>query len=83
MGHSGIHHRANGGREVGVTAQCAGFWRSASVWDHVGNLLSPFWVAVFAGLARIDFRRFIGYNLVVWAALWFVLGVLVFTLIPA
>ena len=64
---------------VGVTAQRG--LLSLSVGDHVGNLLSPFWVAVFAGLARIDFRRFIGYNLV-FAALWFVLGVLVFTVMP-
>jgi short-chain fatty acids transporter len=65
---------------VGVTAQRG--LLSLSVGDHVGNLLSPFWVAVSAGLARIDFRRFIGYNLV-FAALWFVLGVLVFTFLPS
>jgi short-chain fatty acids transporter len=61
---------------VGVTAQRG--LLALSVGDHVGNMLSPFWVAVFAGLARIDFRRFIGYNLV-FAVLWFGLGVLVFT----
>jgi short-chain fatty acids transporter len=64
---------------VGVSAQRG--LLSLSVGDHVGNLLSPFWVAVFAGLARIDFRRFIGYNLV-FAALWFGLGVLIFTVMP-
>ena len=52
-----------------------------SVGDQMGNLLTPFWVAVGAGVARIDFRRFIGY-LFVYAAIWFVLGVLIFTLIP-
>ena len=64
---------------VGVTAQRG--LLSLSVGDHVGNLLSPFWVTISAGIARIDFRRFIGYNLV-FAALWFGLGVLVFTLMP-
>jgi short-chain fatty acids transporter len=64
---------------VGVTAQRG--LLSLSVGDHVGNLLSPFWVTVTAGLARIDFRRFIGYHLV-FAALWFVLGVIVFTFMP-
>ena len=53
-----------------------------SVGDHVGNLLSPFWVAIVAGLARVDFRTFIGYN-AVFAVLWFVLGVLAFTFLPA
>jgi short subunit fatty acids transporter len=45
-----------------------------------GNLVTPFWAAVGAGIARIDFRRFIGYQFV-YAAIWFVLGVLVFTLL--
>jgi short subunit fatty acids transporter len=48
----------------------------------MGNLLSPFWVVIAAGIARIDFRQFIGYN-VVYAALWFALGVLCFTFLPA
>ena len=38
--------------------------------------------AVGPGIARIDFRRFIGYRFAD-AAIWFVLGVLVFTLFPA
>jgi membrane protein DedA with SNARE-associated domain len=37
---------------------------------------------IAAGIARIDFRQFIGYN-VVYAALWFTLGVLFFTFLPA
>lgn len=65
---------------VGVSVQQA--LLALSVGDQMGNLLTPFWVAVSAGVARIDFRRFIGY-LFAYAAIWFVLGVLVFTLIPA
>ena len=52
-----------------------------SIGDQMGNLLTPFWAAVGAGIARIDFRRFIGYQFV-YAAIWFVLGVLIFTLFP-
>jgi short-chain fatty acids transporter len=65
---------------VGVTAQRG--LLALSVGDHMGNLLSPFWVVIAAGVARVDFRQFIGYN-VVYAALWFVLGVLCFTFLPA
>jgi short-chain fatty acids transporter len=61
---------------VGVTAQRG--LLALSVGDHVGNLLSPFWVTISAGIARIDFRRFIGFNLI-FAGLWFGLGVIVFT----
>jgi len=65
---------------VGVTAQRG--LLALSVGDHIGNLISPFWVVIAAGIARVDFRRFIGYNLV-FAALWFALGVLAFTFLPA
>lgn len=65
---------------VGVTAQRG--LLALSIGDHVGNLLSPFWVVISAGIARVDFREFIGYN-VVYAALWFALGVLCFTFLPA
>ncbi|HXW06947.1 MAG TPA: TIGR00366 family protein [Vicinamibacterales bacterium] len=65
---------------VGVTAQRG--LLALSIGDHMGNLLSPFWVVIAAGIARIDFRQFIGYN-VVYAALWFALGVLCFTFLPA
>ncbi len=65
---------------VGVTAQRR--LLALSVGDHKGNLLSPFWVVIAAGVARVDFRQFIGYN-VVYAALWFVVGVLCFTFLPA
>ena len=51
-----------------------------SIGDQMGNLLTPFWAVVGAGIARIDFRRFIGYQFA-YAAIWFVLGVLIFTLL--
>jgi short-chain fatty acids transporter len=65
---------------VGVSAQQG--LLALSVGDQMGNLLTPFWAAVGAGVARIDFRRFIGYQFA-YAAIWFVLGVLVFTFFPA
>lgn len=65
---------------VGVSVQRG--LLALSVGDQMGNLLTPFWAAVGAGIARIDFRRFIGYQFA-YAAIWFVLGVLVFTLLPA
>lgn len=52
-----------------------------SVGDHMGNLTSPFWYVVIAGIVRLDFRTFFGYGLV-FAALWFVIGVVVFTFAP-
>ncbi len=50
------------------------------VGDQMGNLLAPFWVVVAAGIARIDFREIFG-HLVVFAALWFVVGVGIFTFV--
>ncbi len=64
---------------VGASAQQG--LLALSVGDQMGNLLTPFWAAVGAGIARIDFRRFIGYQFA-YAAIWFVLGVLIFTLLP-
>lgn len=52
-----------------------------SVGDHMGNLISPFWYVVVAGITRVDFREFYGYGLI-YAVLWFVLGVIVFTFAP-
>lgn len=52
-----------------------------SVGDHMGNLTSPFWYVVIAGIAHVDFRSFFGYGLI-FAALWFVIGTLVFTFAP-
>jgi short-chain fatty acids transporter len=53
-----------------------------SVGDQLGNLLAPFWYVIIASIARIDFRRFFGYGLL-FAALWFVIGVFSFTFLPA
>jgi short-chain fatty acids transporter len=52
-----------------------------SVGDQMGNLTTPFWYVVVAGIARMDFRRFFGFGLV-FAALWFVIGVIAFTFLP-
>ena len=64
---------------VGVTVERG--LLAMSVGDHMGNLTAPFWYMVVAGIARIDFRRFFGYGLV-FAALWFVIGSIVFTFAP-
>ena len=52
-----------------------------SVGDHMGNLLSPFWYTVAAGIARVSFRDFIGYG-IIFALIWFGIGVPVFTFAP-
>lgn len=52
-----------------------------SVGDHMGNLIAPFWAVVGASIARIDFRLYFGYRLI-FAALWFTMGVLAFTFLP-
>lgn len=64
---------------VGVTVQRG--MLALSVGDHMGNLATPFWTMVVAGIARVNFREFIGYGMI-YAALWFVIGVLVFTFAP-
>ena len=48
------------------------------VGDQMGNLCSPFWYVIVAGIARVDFRKFFGYGMI-FAAIWFVLGVFCFT----
>jgi short-chain fatty acids transporter len=65
--------------EVGVSVQRG--LLAMSVGDHMGNLASPFWYLIVAGIAGVDFRSFYGYGLA-YAALWFVLGTLVFTFLP-
>ncbi len=65
---------------VGVTAQRG--LLALSVGDHVGNLVSPFWAVIAAGIARMDFRTYIGYNYV-WVVLWVGIGALCFTFLPA
>ncbi len=52
-----------------------------SVGDHMGNLISPFWAVVSAGIARVDFRKVFGYRLI-FAAIWFIMGVIIFTFLP-
>lgn len=64
---------------VGVSVQRAIL--SISIGDHMGNLASPFWYVIIAGIAQIDFRSFFGYGLI-FAAIWFVTGVVVFTFAP-
>jgi short-chain fatty acids transporter len=51
------------------------------IGDQMGNLISPFWYVIVAGIARVDFRKFFGYGMI-FAALWFVWGVICFTLLP-
>jgi short-chain fatty acids transporter len=64
---------------VGVSAQRG--LLALSVGDHMGNLISPFWAVVGAGIARVDFRLFFGYRLI-FAIIWFALGVAAFTFLP-
>lgn len=71
---------AKAAEAVGVTVQRG--LLALSVGDQMGNLMKPFWAVIGGGMARIDFRRFIGYT-VAFSAIWFVLGVLVFTFLPA
>ena len=64
---------------VGVTVQRG--LLALSVGDHMGNLTTPFWAMIIASIARVSFREFIGYGMI-YAALWFVIGVIVFTFAP-
>jgi short-chain fatty acids transporter len=64
---------------VGVSAQRGIL--ALGVGDHVGNLITPFWYVVIAGIARVNFRSFFGYG-VVFGVIWFVIGVIVFTFAP-
>jgi short-chain fatty acids transporter len=66
---------------MGVGASVQRGILALGVGDHVGNFLTPFWYVVVAGIARVDFRTFFGYG-VVFGAIWFVIGVLVFTFAP-
>ena len=64
---------------VGVTVQRG--MLALGVGDHMGNFLTPFWYVVVASIARVDFRCFFGYGSL-FAALWFAIGVIVFTFAP-
>lgn len=66
---------------AGVGASPALGLLALGVGDQAGNLLAPFWMIVVAGIARVDFRTFFGYSLV-YAGLWFAMGVTIFTLVP-
>ncbi len=63
-------------QSIGLTAQRG--LLALGIGDQMGNLVAPFWYVVIAGVARIEFRKFLGYGLI-FAPLWFLLGVLVFT----
>jgi short-chain fatty acids transporter len=64
---------------VGVSVQRG--MLALGVGDHMGNFLTPFWYVVVAGIARVDFRSFFGYGFL-FAAIWFVVGIVVFTFAP-
>jgi short-chain fatty acids transporter len=64
---------------AGVTVQRG--MLSLGVGDHMGNFLTPFWYVVVAGIARVDFRCFFGYG-ILFSAIWFVIGAIVFTFAP-
>ena len=64
---------------VGVTFQRG--LMALGVGDQIGNLVSPFWYVIVAGIARVDFRKFFGYGMI-FALLWFVWGVFCFTFLP-
>jgi len=64
---------------AGVTVQRG--LLALSIGDHMGNLVAPFWYVIVGGIARVNFREFFGYGLI-FALLWFVLGVLIFTFAP-
>ncbi len=64
---------------IGVTFQRG--LLALGVGDQMGNLCSPFWYVIAAGIARVDFRKFFGYGMI-FAAIWFILGVISFTFFP-
>ena len=64
---------------VGVSVQRG--MLALGVGDHMGDFLTPFWYVVVAGIARVDFRVFFGYGFL-FAAVWFVIGLLAFTFAP-
>src|SRR5262245_49199703 len=74
------------GYVTSIAAQAAGVTvqrglLALSIGDHMGNLVAPFWYVIVGGIARVNFRDFFGYGLI-FALLWFVLGVLIFTFAP-
>lgn len=65
--------------EVGVSVERGIL--ALSVGDHMGNLTTPFWYVIVGGIARVNFREFFGYGLL-FALIWFVIGVVIFTFAP-
>jgi short-chain fatty acids transporter len=64
---------------IGLTPQRG--MLALGVGDQMGNLISPFWYVIIAKIARIDFRTFYGYGLI-FALVWLLLGIIVFTFLP-
>ena len=65
MGDPGLRDSA-AATAAGVTVQRG--LLALSIGDHMGNLISPFWYVIVAGIARVDFREFFGYGLIFAAA---------------
>lgn len=65
--------------EVGVSVERGIL--ALSVGDHMGNLTTPFWYVIVGGIARVNFREFFGYGLL-FAVMWFAIGIVVFTFAP-
>jgi len=66
-------------KAIGLTPQRG--MLALGVGDQMGNLISPFWYVIMAKVVRMDFKVFYGYGLI-FALLWFLLGVIAFTFIP-
>lgn len=64
--------------ELGISPQLG--LLALGIGDQMGNLLAPFWIVMVAGIARIDFREIFGHCFI-FALLWFVVGVGVFTFV--
>jgi len=64
---------------LGISAQQG--LLALQVGDAIGNLVSPFWIVIAASIARIDFRAVFGWCLI-YAVLWFILGVTIFSFLP-
>ncbi|MBK5294014.1 MAG: short-chain fatty acid transporter [Acidobacteriia bacterium] len=70
---------AKAAESVGVSVQRG--MLALSIGDQMGNLTSPFWYVVVAGITNVDFRGFFGYGLI-FALIWFLIGSIAFTFLP-
>ncbi len=61
---------------TGIMPLSTTIWAPASIILVI--VITPFWALVGATIAGIDFRQYFGYRLI-FAGLWFVMGVLAFT----